>query len=86
MYTSDYLAYAGPLTQTKLQLVDQLVSSNLYVMRALEPYLFRPFEYGRCSKLDGQQKKDCIIAQVEAIGSRRLLSSLVAASYQLDWI
>ena len=86
VYTSDYLAYAGPLTQTKLQLVDQLVSSNLYVMRALEPYLFRPFEYGRCSKLDGQQKKDCIIAQVEAIGSRRLLSSLVAASYQLDWI
>ncbi|KAL5470985.1 hypothetical protein EMCRGX_G029055 [Ephydatia muelleri] len=85
VYTSDYLEYAGPHKKTKLQLVDQLVSSNFYVMRALKPYLFRPFEYGRCSKLDGQQKKDCIIAQVEAIGSRRLLSSLVAASYHVAW-
>ena len=36
MYTSDYLEYAGPHKKTKLQLVDQLVSSNFYVMRALK--------------------------------------------------
>lgn len=86
VYTSDYLANARPLPQNKLQLVDQLIFSNLYVMRALEPHLLRPYEYGRCNVLNGQQKKDCILSQVEAIGSKKLLASLVATSYQLDWI
>ena len=92
VYTSDYLTNAKPhsqhkpFPQDKPQLVDQLVWSNLYVMRALEPYLVRPYEYGRCSVLEGQQKKDCILAQMEAIGSKKLLASLLAASYQLEWI
>ena len=92
IYTSDYLDNVRPLMLdephplVKPQLINRLALSNLYVMRALEPHLVRPYIYGQCSTLKGQQKTDCILAQVEAIGSKKLLASLLAASYELEWI
>ena len=90
IYKSDYEvamkhADAGRRTgKDEEQFIDKLVSSNLYVMRALEPHLTRKYFSRKCTSLSGFQRQVCKNSKADAVGSKRMLASLLTSHNLLD--
>lgn len=86
IYKSDYVTVTsgagtfnagGGARNDDIRFVDKLVSSDLYIMRALEPYLRRKYQSRTCASLSGIQRQVCENSKADAIGSKRMLASLL---------
>ena len=64
--------------------LDRLLSTDLYVMRALEPYLQRNYKPQTCKGLTGYSYTACMNSRADNIGSKKILGSLVATHDLLD--
>ena len=67
----------GGARNDDIRFVEKLISSDMYVMRALEPYLRRKYQTRTCKSLSGVQKQVCENSKADAIGSKRMLASLL---------
>ena len=65
-------------------LVDQLLSSDLYIMRSLEPHLRRKYQPKVCTSLSGWQLKLCMSSKTDRIGNKQILTSLLIEHHVLD--
>ncbi len=92
IYKSDYDALQKRTVKIKgsgarnddIRFVEKLISSDLYVMRALEPCLKRGYQSRTCTSLSGIQKQVCENSKADAIGSKRMLASLLIDHNLLD--
>ena len=92
IYRSDYEVVRKMTAKNKgggarnddIRFVEKLISSDLYVMRALEPYLRRRYQSRTCKSLTGHQKQVCENSKADAIGSKRMLASLLIDHNLLD--
>ena len=82
--SSNKHAASPSIVDDSTQFVDKALSSDVYVMRSPEPYLRRPYRQRNCSKLKGSTQLACLNSQAEAIGSKKLLGSLVVANNLLE--
>lgn len=64
--------------------VDKALSSKIYVLRALEPYLRRNYRPRTCNGLSGTAYSVCMNSKVDAIGSKKILGSLLISHDILD--
>ena len=92
IYKSDFDAIGGFENQGKTHLnddvrfVDKVLSTNIYVMRALEPYLRRYYKPRTCQGLSGNAHIACMNSRADAIGSKKILGSLLVSHDLLDKI
>ena len=82
IYKSDYKQVGGfKMNQGSLngdvQFVNTVLSSRLHVMRALEPNLRRLYKQRTCNELSSNMRMDCMNSRAEAIGSKKILGSLI---------
>lgn len=92
IYKSDYdkvrgveLSSAGGVSKNDdVRFVDKALSSDIYVMRALEPYLRRNYRVRSCSSLSGSALTACMNSKADAIGSKKILGSLLISHELLD--
>ena len=84
LYNSDFIAL-GRLTKLKgsgtddVRFVDKLLLSNVYLMRALEPYLRKNYKPRSCKGLKTSAKSACMNSMADSIGSKKVLGSLAAS-------
>ena len=85
IYKSDYKqVFSFGMNQGDVQLVDKVLSSNLHVMRALEPNLRRLYKPRSCKELTGTARLDCMNSRADAIGSKKSLGSYLIAHKMLE--
>ena len=93
IYKSDFRAIGGfdfsEATQTKhvnddVKFVDKLLSTGLFIMRGLEPYLRRNYRARNCNGLTGNSHLACLNSRADAIGSKKILGSLLVSHNVLD--
>ena len=93
LYKSDYYQtmrrtaadnVKGEIGKGNNRLVDKLISSDLYVMRALEPHLRREYQAKVCSFLSGLQYKLCEKLRADTIGNKQMFASLLMDNDLLD--
>ena len=83
LYNSDFVA-VGRLNKLKgsgtddVRFVDKLLLSNIYLMRALEPYLRKNYKPRSCKGLKTSAKSACMNSMADSIGSKKVLGSLAA--------
>ena len=84
LYKSDYTAVKG-FSKLKgtgsddIKFVDRLLQSDIYLMRALEPYLWKAYRARTCKGLRAAAKMSCMNSMADSIGSKKVLGSLVAS-------
>ena len=69
-----------------LNFVDKVLSTDIYAMRALEPYLRRHYRPRTCKGLSGNAHLACMNSRADAIGSKKILGSLLVSHDLLDEI
>lgn len=86
IYKSDFARMGGfgsydkRGTNDDVQFVDKLLSTDIYLMRALEPYVRRHYRSRSCRGLrDRGSHLACMNSRAEAIGSKKILGSLLAS-------
>lgn len=93
IYKSDYDTVKGvELANTgggvakndDVKLVNKALSSNIYVMRALEPSLRRNYRMRSCHNLTGSSHTACMNSKADTIGSKKILGSLLITHDLLD--
>ena len=89
IYKSDYRKMGGFGTNQgslndDVRFVDKVLSSGLRVMRALEPYLRRYYKPRTCKGLTGNTHLACMNSRADAIGSKKILGSLIVNHDLLD--
>ena len=82
IYQTDYISLGGYLhlhgsASDEMKFVEKLINSDIYLMRALEPYLMKRFRAKSCKALKGRAKTSCMNSMVDSVGSKRVLGSLV---------
>ena len=91
IYKSDYKHVGGfgrnqGSLNDDVRFVDKVLSRGLYVMRALEPYLRRYYKPRTCKGLTGNTHLACMNSRADAIGSKKILGSLIVSHDLLDKI
>jgi hypothetical protein len=69
-----------------VKFVDKVLSTDIYAMRALEPYLRRHYRPRTCKGLSGNTHLACMNSRADAIGSKKILGSLLVSHDLLDKI
>ena len=69
-----------------VKFVDKILSTDIYAMRALEPYLRRHYRPRTCKGLSGNAHLACMNSRADAIGSKKILGSLLVSHDLLDKI
>ena len=67
-----------------VRFVDRLLTTDLYVMRALEPYVRRNYKPRNCKGLTGNSHSACMNSRADAIGSKKILASMIISHDLLD--
>ena len=67
-----------------VRFVDKAIASEIYVMRALEPYLRRKYRTRSCEGLSSNSHSACMNSKADAIGSKKLLGALLTHHDLLD--
>ncbi len=75
---------SGSVLNDDVRFLDCLLSSDLYAMRALEPFLRRYYKQRTCKGLSGSAHTACMNSRADNIGSKKILGSLVATHDLLD--
>lgn len=84
LYKSDYFAVGG-FSNLKgpgsddIRFTDRLLQSDIYLMRALEPYLRKNYKPRTCKGLQAAAKMACMNSMADSVGSKKVLGSLVAS-------
>ena len=92
IYQSDYMKIVQLTGSTKgnvnedVRFLNKVLSSDVYVMRALEPYLRRNYRPRSCQGLSGNTRLACLNSRAEAIGSKKLLGSVLVSHDLIDSI
>ena len=89
LYKSDYSVIGGfgtgqGTSNDDVRFVDKVLETNVYALRGLEPYLRRNYKPRSCKGLEGNSHTVCMNSRADAIGSKKILGSLVAANNLLD--
>ena len=92
IYKSDYDVIRGvELTNAvgtsrndDVRFVDKALLTKIYVMRGLEPYLRRNYRTRTCRGLKGHAHLACMNSKADAIGSKKILGSLLISHDLLD--
>ena len=69
-----------------VKFIDKILSTDIYAMRALEPYLRRHYKPRTCKGLSGNAHLACMNSRADAIGSKKILGSLLVSHDLLDKI
>ena len=69
-----------------VKFLDKALSSDIYVMRALEPSLRRPYLKRSCDRLSGTSHTSCMNSKADAIGSKKMLGNLLISHDLLDTV
>ena len=69
-----------------VRFVDKAMASEIYVMRALEPYLRRKYRTRSCDGLSSNSRSVCMNSKADAIGSKKLLGALLTHHDLLDTV
>ena len=67
-----------------VRFVDKLLATDLFVMRALEPHLRRNYKPRSCKGLAGNSHLACMNSRADAIGSKKILASMIISNDLLD--
>ena len=94
IFRSDFTHMNGFADSTKsnshlnddVKFVDKVLSTDIYAMRALEPYLRRHYRPRTCKGLSVNARLACMNSRVDAIGSKKILGSLLVSNDLLDKI
>ena len=94
IFKSDFTSVGGFADSTKsnthlnddVKFVDKVLSTDIYAMRALEPYLRRHYRPRTCKGLSGNAHLACMNSRADAIGSKKILGSLLVSHDLLDKI
>ena len=94
IYRSDFMGMNGFADSAKssshtnddVKFVDKVLSTDIYAMRALEPYLRRHYRPRTCKGLSGNAHLACMNSRADAIGSKKILGSLLVSHDLLDKI
>lgn len=93
IYKSDFDVIGGfeslhqggkPQFNDDVRFVDKVLSTDIYVMRALEPYLRRYYKPRTCQGLSSNARSACMNSRADAIGSKKILGSLLVSHDLLD--
>lgn len=93
IYKSDYDAVnnviltnpGGAARNDDVRFVDKALHSNIYVMRSLEPFLRRKYLTRTCNTSTGSSAHTaCMNSKADAIGSKKMLGSLLISHDLLD--
>ena len=94
LYKSDYVTISkskgtthskGHLNED-VKFLDKVLSTNVYVMRALEPYLRRHYRPRTCNGLSRNARLACMNSMADNIGSKKILGSILVSHDLLDTI
>lgn len=69
-----------------VKFLDKALSSDIYVMRALEPSLWRQYLSRSCDRLSGTSYTSCMNSKADAIGSKKMLGNLLVSHNLLDTV
>ena len=91
LYRSDY-AKSGGFRRSKgstmsedSQLIENILKTDIYLMRALEPYLIRLYRPRNCSVLQSKSKREsCMKSVADSIGSKKVLGTYLLQNGMLD--
>ena len=93
IYKSDYTQIGGwgnseqgASLNDDVRFLDRVLASDISVMRALEPYVRRNYKARSCKGLTGNTLQACMNSRVDAIGSKKILGSLIVNHDLLDKI
>ncbi len=92
IYKSDYVRISETSVSTKghsnedLRFLDKVLASDVYVMRALEPYLRRTYKTRTCQGLTGSTRLACLNSRADTVGSKKILGSILVSHDLLDSI
>lgn len=94
IFKSDFASMNGFSSSTQsnthmnddVKFVDKVLSTDIYAMRALEPYLRRHYRPRTCKGLSGSAHLACMNSRADAIGSKKILGSLLVSHDLLDKI
>ena len=89
LYRSDYNAIGGFGTiqgnsNDDVRFIDKVMDTDIYALRALEPYLRRNYKPRSCKGLKGNAHFVCTNSRADAIASKKILGALVAAHDIID--
>ena len=89
LYRSDYIAIGGFGTtqgnsNDDVRFIDKVLDTNVYVLRALEPYVRRDFRPRSCKGLESNSFTACMNSKADSIASKKILGALVAANNLID--
>ena len=92
IYKSDYVRISQTSVSTKehsnedMKFLDKVLASDVYVMRALEPYLRRTYRSRTCQGLTGNTRLACLNSRADTVGSKKILGSVLVSHDLLDSI
>lgn len=66
--------------------VSNVLKTDVYLMRALEPNLWRKFQRRKCHTLKETSRKACYSSLADSVGSKRTLGSFVVTQNLIDLI
>lgn len=82
LYKSDYIKVGGfkncnSNVKDNMCMLNNILRSNIYLFRAVEPYITRSYKHRECTNLKGISKLYCLNSVAESIGSKRVLGSFI---------
>ena len=94
IYKSDFVCVGGfrkssPESHQEsddMVFVNNILRTNVFLMRALEPNLWRKFQRRRCDTLQGNSQKSCYNSLADSVGSKRTLGAFVVTQNLIDTI
>ena len=89
LYRADYNLIGGFGTtrgnsNDDVRFIDKVLETNVYAMRAVEPYLRKNYKPRSCKGLEGNSYTVCMNSRADAIASKKILGALVAANNLMD--
>lgn len=84
LYNSDFRAVGGFRNlrgsgSDDIRFISKLLRSDVYVMRALEPYLRKQYKPRTCKGLKNSAKIACLDSMADSVGSKKILGTMVAS-------
>ena len=81
LYKSDYIKIGGYKHCNKVKddicILKNILNSNIYLFRGVEPYITRLYKHRVCSNLKGVSKSHCLNSIADSIGSKKVLGSFI---------
>lgn len=89
LYRADYNLIGGfgatrGNSNDDVRFIDKVLETNVYVLRALEPYLQKNYKTRSCKGLEGNSHTVCMNSRADSIASKKILGALVAANNLMD--